>query len=175
MENLTIVNGEIFATAPRYGAGVGSGIGEVGSASVDRLTILGGTITASSERAGAIGSGNTVTNGRSDVGVLTFSGRVRLSLVPNRELSAIAATSIVFSKTSIVAHVTGPPALNFTHAAVHSFGDRAHLTIWRGSLKLAVLGSQLPAKGLSFLPRDNPRIVSCGGCFRRLFAPWAHD
>jgi hypothetical protein len=76
MENLTMWNSTVTATAWLYGAGIGSGYGDGGASEVDEITISNCTVTTESSSHGSgIGSSDISLNGigRSAVGLLRIS------------------------------------------------------------------------------------------------------
>jgi hypothetical protein len=154
--NLTIVNGNITASSSSYGAGIGSGRGTDGGASiVADLSILGGTITANGTLAG-IGSGGE----GGSVKQLTFSGRaVLICSCANAEKSAISASSILFSDASaifvtqhaplfgVIPHHQGE--LNLTLVYETAMGDKAE-RLPGSSIFFQIRNLSLPHGGCEF-------------------------
>jgi hypothetical protein len=68
----------------------------------------------------ALGKGEATNTGRSDVDLLTFSGKCSLSLSSKYVRPVIHATTISFSKAVIVADVENPPIFNFSRVIMSS-------------------------------------------------------
>jgi hypothetical protein len=69
---LTIANGSVTASVSQYGAGIGTGETNHGSATIEYVTISTGNVTAIVSKGGSgIGTGHDVTEGRSGIGHLT--------------------------------------------------------------------------------------------------------